>query len=117
MINLNKLTQLELINEIYELRSQIQIIKDSANKAVNKLKDDVKGQLIDEFNKEKDELLDKIEQLIKEKEQAIQLYLDEQSKRLIMIIYDRLKSISSTLLSKVSNKLTNFFNKFKTNKQ
>ena len=117
MINLNKLTNIELINEIYELRSQIQIIKDSANKAVNKLKDDVKCQLIDEFNKEKDELLDKIEQLIKEKEQAIQLYLDEQSKRLIMIIYDRLKSISSTLLSKVSNKLTNFFNKFKTNKQ
>ena len=117
MINLNKLTQLELINEIYDLRSQIQIIKDSANKAVNKLKDDVKNQLIDEFNKEKDELLDKIEQLIKGKEQAIQLYLDEQSKRLIMIIYDRLKSIISTLLSKVSNKLTNFFNKFKTNKQ
>ena len=116
MIDLNKLTTLELINEIYELRSQIQLIKDSANKTVNKLKDNVKNQLIDEFNQEKDELLDTIEHLIKEKEESIQFYLDEQSKYLIIIIYERLKLMTGTLLSKMSNILINFFNNFKTNK-
>lgn len=117
MINLNKLTQLELINEIYELRSQLQIIKDSVNKGVNKLKDEVKSTIIDELKEEKDKLLVQIEQLINEKEQAIQNYLDEQSKKLIIIIYERVKLTVSSLLSGVSSKIKGFINRFKTNKQ
>ena len=117
MINLNKLTQLELINEIYELRSQLQMIKDSINKGVNKLKDEVKSTIIDELKEEKDRLLEQVEQLISEKEQAIQNYLDEQSKKLIIIIYERIKLTVSSLLSGVSSKLKGFINRFKTNKQ
>ena len=90
MINLNKLTNLELINEIYELRSQLQLIKDSVVKRANELKDDIKSNIIDELRAEKEELLNKIETLIEEKEQAIQQYINEQSKKVITILFERI---------------------------
>jgi len=78
----------ELIKEVFELRSQVQIIKDT-------------------FNKEKEDLMIQINELIKDKEELLKEYLAEQIKynslKVIDILIFKVKTLSKTLFNKIVN--------------